>query len=52
MFLMKCVKPITKGEPNEPNEAGFGNEHTNEAEEKCSTLIILKPLNLNILKNF
>ncbi len=19
MFLMKCVKPITKGEPNEPN---------------------------------
>ncbi len=34
IFLMKCVKPVTKGEPNEPNEAGFGNAvpDTNEAE--------------------
>jgi len=33
IFLMKCVKPVTKGEPNEPNEAGFGNAvpDTNEA---------------------
>ena len=35
IFLMKCVKPVTKGEPNEPNEAGFGNAvpDTNEPNE-------------------
>ena len=36
IFLMKCVKPITKEQiPNEPNEAGFGNAvpDTNEPNE-------------------
>ncbi len=51
---MKCVKPITKGEPNEPNEAEplDAVPDTNEAEAKCSTLIISNPFHLNILKNF